>query len=267
MTGNYFTIFDLHTHTCFSDGRLTPWEVLEVAREKGYVVGIADHCGRGRFQLSTNRRFDDYLEALGRLPVLRSAELDLGNRGSVTPDRLARCDYLIAGVHSLGAIGEDIDGGGRRLDFFDPGAEPGDPGEIVERILTEIDDGARRHRFQVLAHPGLLPLGLRPRSSEILDERWDERLIALALEHGFALEISSRWELPGKGLIEKARRAGVRFSLGSDGHNRERMCRLDYSLAMLEECRIGSDGLLMPGLPQSPDGSLIPMTAPTVSSR
>jgi histidinol phosphatase-like PHP family hydrolase len=144
-------------------------------------------------------------------------------------------------VHSL-ELGEKK----RRLDFFDPGAEVGEPKRIIELMLAEIKKGARDHHFHILAHPGLLPLGLRDQREKLLDAKWDEGLIDLALEYGFALEISSRWEVPGRGTIEKARRAGVRFSLGSDGHSRDRMCRLDYSLAMVKECGIGQEGLYRP---------------------
>jgi histidinol phosphatase-like PHP family hydrolase len=255
-------ICDLHTHTSFSDGRMTPEEVWEAARSRGYGVGISDHCGRGDFQLESNRRFDDYLLGLEGLPVFRSAELDLGNPGEVTPDRLARCHYLIGGLHSL-AVGAE----GGRLDFFDPEADPGDPDALIHMMLNGIGRGVREHRFHILAHPGLLPRGLRGRADSILGEVWEKGLIGLALEHGFALEISSRWELPGRGLIEKARRAGVRFTLGSDGHGRETMCRLDYSLRMVEACGIGPGQLFRPEKQRTREEALIMTTGPTVSSR
>lgn len=260
MYAEGFPTCDLHTHTTFSDGRLAPGEVAEIASRMGYVVGIADHCGRGDFQLEDNARFDRYLEALRGLPVYASVELDLGNPGSVTQDRLARCDYLIGGLHSL-------EGGLGRLDFFDPEADPGDPAAFADELLQEIERGAEEHRFHILAHPGLLPMGLRERADRIIDDKWEKSLIGLALEYGFALEISSRWELPGRGLIEKARRAGVRFSLGSDGHSREQMCRLDYSLGMVEACGIPASQIYRPAAPVGPEAVLSRTTGPTVSAR
>jgi len=248
MAASVFTICDLHTHTTFSDGRLSPDEVLQAADAKGYRVGIADHCGLADGQLRDDLQFQAYLEAISRLPVLRSAELDLGAGVGVSPELLAQCDYLIGGVHSAGG-----------LDFFDPAAPPADGREVVDLMLGVIDRGARQHRFHVLAHPGLLPMAMRDRNRQVLDGRWSREVIELALAHGFALEISSRWELPGAGLIREAQRAGVRFSLGSDGHSRERVCQLDYSLAMVAECGLGDGQLLCP--------ALRPTTARTVSAR
>lgn len=133
-------------------------------------------------------------------------------------------------------------------------------------MLDAIGRGAREQHFRILAHPGLLPMGLRERTDSLLGDVWEQGLIGLALEHVFALEISSRWQLPGRGLIEKARRAGVRFSLGSDGHGPETICRLDYSLRMVEACGIAQGQMFRPGAAGESDFSLSPRTAPTVSS-
>lgn len=260
MLAGEIRICDLHTHTTFSDGRLVPAEVVEIAKARGYGVGIADHCGRGSFQLQSDEQLQRYLQALEPLPVLRSAELDLGNDGQVSPNLLGRCDYLIGGIHSLNL-------NGRRLDFFDPEAGLPSPELILEGILAAIEEGCRRYGFHILAHPGLLPLALRPEQEGILDDEWDEELIALAVRYGFALELSSRWLLPGPGTIEKARSRGVKFSLGSDGHERTRVCDLAYSLEMMNKCRLGQEDVFRPPNLARIEVLLSSPTAPTGSSR
>jgi histidinol phosphatase-like PHP family hydrolase len=225
----------LHTHTVFSDGRLEPREVWEIAREQGCRVGIADHCGVGSFQMNRDRDFEEYLRALEPYPVYRSAELDLGTEVRISPQLLARCDYLIGGVHSLGG-----------LNFFDPEAALPSPDELIEGMLQLIREKVRIFRFQILAHPGLLPTALRGGAEGLLGKEWGQRLITLALEFGFALEISSRWKLPGPETIRQAREAGVRFALGSDGHGRENVCRLDYSLEMVRQLAIGPEMMYRP---------------------
>jgi histidinol phosphatase-like PHP family hydrolase len=44
-----------------------------------------------------------------------------------------------------------------------------------------------------------------------------------------ALEISNRYRLPHDRLLVKAREAGVRFSLGSDGHSERQVARLEWA--------------------------------------
>lgn len=230
-----FSPADLHIHSTFSDGKTTPEQIAAVARERGLEAGIADHCGPGSFQLDTDQRFERYFEAVSRYPVYRSVELDLGREIRVSPENLKRCDYLIGGVHSL-------DG----RDFFDGALDWDDVPSLLDRMLETIDGKARIFAFDILAHPGLLPVNLRPRRGEILDGAWGDRLIGLALTHGFALEISSRWEVPPAGTIRRAKAAGVRFALGSDAHHPEQVCRLDRSLALARECGLDGADLFRP---------------------
>lgn len=237
MISDIMDIADLHTHTVFSDGRMDPGEVWEVARERGFRVGISDHCGEGSFQMNSDVGFLEYLRALEEYPVYRSAELDLGTEVRISLGLLNCCDYLIGGVHSLGTT-----------NFFDPNATLPDPEQVKEGMLDLIREKSKMFGFDILAHPGLLPLDLRDRSDKLLDKEWGRRLIALALEFGFVLEISNRWRLPGPDTIRQAREAGVRFSLGSDGHGPESVCRLDYSLEMVGSLKIVPEMIFHPDL-------------------
>lgn len=232
----HIEIADLHTHTIFSDGRMNPGEVWGLARERGLRLGISDHCGEGSFQINSDPEFLEYLQALEGYPIYRSAELDLGTEVRISPDLLNRCDYLIGGVHSLGSV-----------NFFDPNATVSDPEQVKEEMLELIREKSEKFRFDILAHPGLLPLKLRDRSDILLDKEWGRHLIELALEFGFVLEISNRWRLPGPDIIRQAREAGVRFSLGSDGHCPDSVCRLDYSLEMVDRLKIDPDMIFHPG--------------------
>jgi histidinol phosphatase-like PHP family hydrolase len=229
------TAADLHIHSTFSDGKTELPRIAAIAREAGMEIGIADHCGPGSFQLESDARFERYFDALLRYPVYRSVELDLGRGIAVSLENLQRCDYLIGGVHSL-------DG----RDFFDSSLAWDDLENLKDGMLATIEQKARIFGFDILAHPGLLPVNLRSRSAEILDARWDERLIELALRHGFALELSSRWQVPLPSTVKRAKAAGVKFSFGSDAHHPEQVCRLDFSQALAAECGLAAADLFWP---------------------
>ncbi|MDI6740697.1 MAG: PHP domain-containing protein [Candidatus Edwardsbacteria bacterium] len=226
---------DLHTHSIFSDGKATLDQIVSISRSKGMNVGVANHCGPTTFQIGGDAGFERYFRALSAQPVYRSAELDLGREIRVSLDNLQRCDYLIGGVHSLG-----------ERDFFDSSLTDFDVPALLDRMLSVIEKKARIYSFDILAHPGLLPVNLRPRHGESFDTRWDERLIGLALECGFALEISSRWQLPPASTVRRARQAGVKISFGSDAHRPEQVCRLDHCLAVARECGLRDGDLFRP---------------------
>ena len=226
---------DLHIHSTFSDGKTELSQIVAIARARGMAIGIADHCGPGTFQLETDAKFQRYFEALQVYPVYRSVELDLGRKITVSRENLERCDYLIGGIHSL-------DG----RDFFDQSLTAFDIPKLLDGMLATIDKKARIFGFDILAHPGLLPVNLRSRQAEILDAGWDERLIGLALRHGFALEISSRWKLPLPSTIRRAKTAGVTFSFGSDAHHPEQVCDLEFSQDLARQCGLAAADLFWP---------------------
>jgi len=227
-------IADLHTHTVFSDGRLKPEEVLRIAEGKGYRLGLADHCGPGNFQLDSKDRFEEYLSAIQDLPVYWAVELDLGREIPVPREDLKRCHYLIGGIHSVGQV-----------DFFDPKIIEGDLGLLLEGMLEVIERQSRKYSFNILAHPGLLPCNFREQKDAITNE-WRLKLVELALKCNLAIELSSRWQVPDLKLAKMAKEAGLKFSLGSDGHGADRMCRLEYSLMMAEKLGLTDRDLFWP---------------------
>lgn len=228
------TIADLHTHTIFSDGRLSPLEVLRIASDKGYLVGLADHCGTGNFQLDSEGRFEKYIAAIKDLPAYLAVELDLGREIPVSPESLKRCHYLIGGVHSSGP-----------MDFFDPRITNVDLGQLLEEMLGMIERRSRKYSFDILAHPGLLPCNFREQKDAITDG-WRVKLVELALKCNLAIELSSRWLVPDLKLAAMAKEAGLKFSLGSDGHGADRMCRLEYSLELADKLGLDDRDLFWP---------------------
>lgn len=228
------TIADLHTHTVFSDGRLSPQEVLQIASDKGYRVGLADHCGPGNFQLDSQDRFEKYLSAIQDLPVYRAVELDLGRDIPVLPEDLKRCHYLIGGVHSAGP-----------MDFFDPHITKVDLARLLDEMLEIIGRQSQKYSYDILAHPGLLPCNFREQKNAITDG-WRIKLVELALKCNLAIELSSRWLVPDFKLAAMAKEARLKFSLGSDGHGADKMCRLDYSLELAKKLDLSDRDLFWP---------------------
>ena len=96
-------MFDLHTHTVFSDGKHTAEEMVEEAVRRGLdTIGISDHssgdpCG---MTLADSVRYRDEISRLkekyaGRIRVLCGLERDY------LTDDFAAYDYTIGSVHWL----------------------------------------------------------------------------------------------------------------------------------------------------------------------
>jgi histidinol phosphatase-like PHP family hydrolase len=98
----------------------------------------------------------------------------------------------------------------------------------------------------VLAHPTLLPLSLRRYSlEELWTESREERAVRALADAGIAFEISNRYR-PHERFVRRARQAGVRISLGSDGHTEEQVADVVYPLSIARAIGVLDEDLYDP---------------------
>jgi len=147
-------IIDLHTHTFFSDGLLSPAELVRQAENRGYsVVAITDHVDASNIEhvLSCLKKFCKQTQPFLSVKVIPGVEIT-----HVPPDQIKSL-VSFARSHGAGIVvlhGETI-------------CEPVTPGTNMAGIKAGID---------ILAHPGLIK----------------EEEVKLAAEKGVYLEISGR---------------------------------------------------------------------------
>ncbi|HVM32119.1 MAG TPA: PHP domain-containing protein [bacterium] len=246
------SFLDCHNHTAeWSDGRQSIEQVMEKARLEGVRVGLSDHAGLGEY-LNSNDRLLAYADFLSQYPVARGLEMDLGRGFQVSPQARPRFDYMIGSVHGLEVAGA-------RFSFapliqFTKGEKPDyDPRKLLPDMdllfRAHLDLLAREYgsqKFDILGHCTMLPpLALAPlgQPEEAFPEWWEDELVALLLKHGVAMEISNRWKTPYGRLMEKGVKAGLTFSLGSDGHDPAKTCVLDYPKEMIRKFNLPENRL------------------------
>lgn len=225
---------DLHVHTTMSDGALSLDEVVEIAGSLGVTVGIADHVSsrNARQFVATGEALDRYLGALERAPVFRAAELCWCDPfGAALPAEVNdRLDYRIGSNHGFA-----LPDGTMASPWWSTLPEPwGErPSELMEIMVRNLCDMVRTMPIQIAAHSTLMPEGLLRLERDVhawwTDSR-EDRFVEALEDSGVALEISNRYRLPHDRLLRKALQAGVRVSLGSDGHSEDQVARLDWAV-------------------------------------
>jgi histidinol phosphatase-like PHP family hydrolase len=240
---------DLHVHTDLSDGDLSIAEVVEIARELGVTVGIADHVSSRNLRrfVSTRERLSAYLDALDAAPVFRSGELCWCDSfaSNLPPDLLARFDYLVGSNHGFA-----LPDGTFASPWWKTLPPPWDerPDEVMESMVHNLCDMVRAMPIAIAAHSTMLPpalLDLEPDLHAWWTEEREDRFIEAARDNGVALEISNRYRLPHDRFLRKAREAGARFSLGSDGHHRHQIARLEWAVDASERAGITAADLFV----------------------
>lgn len=242
---------DLHSHTNMSDGVLPLEEVVRLAEERGVKIGISDHVSTrnpARF-VSTVQKLRAYLDALDRFPVFRAAEFCWCDDFYATiPDELMRrFDYRIGSNHGFALPN---DGMGSPWWRTLPAPWQDRPQELMDHMVRNLCELVGAMPIEIVAHPTFMPEAFFEIENDVhawWTEEREDRFVEAVVASGVALEISNRYRLPHDRLLLKAREAGARFSLGSDGHNAEQVARLEWAVATARRVGIGDADLFSPG--------------------
>jgi histidinol phosphatase-like PHP family hydrolase len=242
------SFLDCHNHTAeWSDGRQSIEQVLQRAREEGVRVGLSDHAGSGEY-LNSNDRLLAYADFLSQYPVARGLEMDLGRSFELAPETRKKFDYMIGSVHGMEVDGARL-GFSPLIKYLKGGMPDYDPSLVIKdwdkfftAHLEVLNKEFGRQEYSILGHCTMLPALARSKDpNEAFPEWWEEKLINTLLMHNVCLEISNRWLTPYERLMKKAVDAGMRFSVGSDGHDPAKTCVLDFPKEMIKKYGVKED--------------------------
>lgn len=238
--------YDLHNHSTFSDGQLSPDGVAAVGKAKGLVIGLADHAlMHGRLRSAAD--FAMYYAAADRNRLLRGLEVDLGVPLTWPIRVLEEADYVIGSLHGLTLDGQEhpfIEYFNHRLGFrdhYEPPAAFADRNRFLDACLAAFRKGLDDWPINILGHCTLLP-GV----AGDLPVDWIDTLIRLAVDRGVAIEISGLWRVPDATFLRRALELGATFSFGSDGHTRETVGEIGYCREMAEQLDLPAGRLFIP---------------------
>ena len=237
-------LFDHHIHSTRSDGTVSLEDRAKSVAQRPH--GISDH-----YPWPTGMQRDAdvlrYLDDAARLGLRVGIEYDLGKAPQLPRSTHDALDYVIGSVHEITLdgtrIGYDAAGAHLKGRTRPPYAEAerfADP-ELQRRVLEVnfalLREGILETGIDIVGHPTMSPLTALgdPESAYPVD--WQERLIALCIEHGVAFEINEAYRVPHREFLERAHARGALFSVGSDTHFA--LVPLERTEAMIREAGVG----------------------------
>jgi histidinol phosphatase-like PHP family hydrolase len=235
---------DCHAHTTMSDGALDVGALVERARARGVRPSVSDHISRD--VAGSIKHVDDvraYLDTLDEFPVLRAGEFCWHDAlwREIPPDLVSRFHHRLGSLHAIYLDdGTLVHAFGRHL------PERLTPDAYMDAHLDEVDRFAAEMPVDILAHPTLVPIPLRSLPAEELwTEAREERLLAALSGAGIAFEVSARYR-PHERIVRRAVAAGLRLSLGSDGHTADKVANVETPLAMTRSLGVRDEDLYDP---------------------
>jgi histidinol phosphatase-like PHP family hydrolase len=231
-------LFDHHVHTERSDGTVS-------LAERASTVSVRPHGVSDHFPWPGKMRDDDdvlrYLDDAARLGLRVGLEYDLGVAPRLRASTRGALHYMIGALHQIEVDGVRIpfdEAGaflkGKLASFSERGrfSDGGLARRIRERMLEVIRESFERDGIDILGHGTMSPLAALGDPEHAYPVAWQEQLIQLCLDADVAIEVNEAYGVPHREFLERARRLGARFSVGSDTHGP--LAPLDKTAAMIE---------------------------------
>jgi histidinol phosphatase-like PHP family hydrolase len=239
-----FPLADLHVHLDNS----TIDKVLELSRDRGVRFGIVEHAGTKENKypvvLSNDAELGARLDLLAGKPVWKGVQAEWTDwMGCFSPEALAKLDYVLTDAMTF--PGKD----GRRMKLWESGADLGEPRTFMDRYVEWYVEIIEKQPIDILANVSWLPKPFDADHQAAWSAKRVEKVVAAAVKHGVAIEISSSFRLPRPPFLKIAREAGAKFCFGSNGRYPE-MGKLEYSMAMARELGLSAADMFTP----APDG-------------
>ncbi len=214
--------FDFHTHTRYSDGECSHFEIAEAAEAKGLeAIAFTDH-GPDLSVGVSREKLDQMLQDIrlarqdAKIPLLAGIEANITNRyGVLDVDEtfIRKLDLLSVGIHDIETAGGT---------------------DLVHEYLARATKAIERQKIDVFSHPFYFDKNLL--SGLSCDDI--EEFIDLAAARNVAMEINAKYKVPDDSFLRLCLKKGVKLSVGSDAHRIAEVGRTDWAFSTLK--RIGA---------------------------
>jgi len=110
--------------------------------------------------------------------------------------------------------------------------------QFIERVLTT-------EPIDIFAWPTFLPVPIARQYAELWTKPRMQRIIDLARSRKIAIEINEVAHVPDENFITMAKRAGLKFTFGTDSRN-QNAAHFYYCYQMAHKCALAEADMLVP---------------------
>ncbi len=222
-----YPVVNYHAHL---KGGLTLEEVLTLSRQSGVFYGIAVNCGQG-FPITDDAGIDAFLKTMEGRPVFVGMQAEGREWVKMfSREAIARFDYVITDAMTI------TDDSGRRMRLWidDEVPEIKDKEGFMEMLVNRTVRILTTEPIDIYVNPTFLPASIAADYDRLWTEARMKRVVEAAAKNRIAIEINSRYRLPGPAFLRLAKAAGCQFTFGTNNAGRD-IGLLDYGFRMVDE--------------------------------
>ncbi len=232
-----FPLEDLHVHL---KGGLTLDEAVEMSEKRRVKFGIAQNCGKG-FPCTNDEGLKAFLAKLKGKPVYSAMQAE-GREWlkMFSPRWMAEFDYIFTDSMTW------TDDKGRRMRLWMPDEVfVDDEQQFMDMLVDRAVRIISNEPIDIYVNPTYLPAVIADKYDQLWTPKRIKRVITAAKDNNVAIEINSRFMLPSKKFIRMAKKAGCKFTCGTNNGGRD-LGTLEYSKRMIRECGLTKNDLFTP---------------------
>jgi hypothetical protein len=222
-----YRITNLHSHL---KGGLSIEQLLEDSEKTGIVYGVAANCGIG-FPIQNDSALSAYYHSMKDKDVYLGMQAE-GREwiGLFSPDSIALFDYVFTDAMTF----TDLHGNRTRL-WIPEEVFVTDVDSFMEHLVVQIETILKNEPIDIYVNPTYLPQVIVDRYDELWKPEYITRVVNALNENQVALEINSNTKLPSMKVIKEAKKAGIRFTIGTNNVD-SNIGSLNYALDMIDSC-------------------------------
>ena len=233
-----FPITDLHVHL---KGDFGIEDAVRKSEAENIHYGIAVNCGLG-FPVRNDSQIDSFLLIMDDYPQFYRAMQAEGREwvNLFSRELIERFDYVFTDAMTF------TDEKGRRNRIWSPEETFIDnEEEFMDYLVKTLVTILNTEPIDIYVNATFLPSQMADRYDLFWTEKRMDEVINAMVVNNIAMEINNRFTIPSAAFIKRAKKAGVKFTVGTNNAD-ENFSGAKYALEMIKECNLTERDFWLP---------------------
>ena len=233
-----FPITDLHVHL---KGDFDIEDAVRKSEAENIQYGIAVNCGLG-FPVQNDSQVDSFLLIMKDYPQFYTAMQAEGREwvDLFTMESIEKFDYVFTDAMTF------TDEKGRRNRIWLPDETfIDDEEEFMNYLVKTLVTILYTEPVDIYVNATFLPEQMADRYDHFWTEERMDAVINALKSNNIAMEINNRYEIPSADFIKRAKKAGVRFTVGTNNADGN-FSGAKYALDIIKKCSLAESDFWLP---------------------
>ena len=233
-----FPITDLHVHL---KGGFTIEDAVLKSKNENIRYGIVTNVGIG-FPVHNDNQIDSVINSLKNYPQFFLGMQAEGREwvNNFSKESMNKFDY----VFTDGMTFTDAKGRRNRI-WVREETWIDNEEEFMEYLVNTIVKILSTEPINMYVNATFLPAQLADRYDSFWTDGRMDRVIKAAKDHNIAIEINNRYKIPSVRFIERAKNAGVKFTVGTNNTDAN-FTGAAYALEVINKCKLTQTDFFQP---------------------